>query len=138
MIHTFPLKTYYEDTDFSGVVYHASYLRFAERGRSEFLASLGISHQILINRDPPLAFVVYRMEIDFLIPARVEDRLIVETKLTSARGVKFKMSQQIKRDSQLIWQAEVAAAIINPQTAKPSRAAADIMAKLIKALGKAQ
>lgn len=132
MIHKFPLKTYYEDTDFSGVVYHASYLRFAERGRSEFLSSLGISHQVLIARDPPLAFVVYRMEIDFLATSKVEENLIVETKLISARGVKFKMNQKIKRSSQMIWQAEVDAAIINTQTSKPSRAAADIMKKLTK------
>ncbi len=134
MIHHFPLKVYYEDTDFSGVVYHASYLRFAERGRSEFLAECAISHNVLLARDPPLAFVVFRMEIDFLIPARVEDRLVVETKLTETKGVQFVMEQEIKRGEELIWRASVRAAIINPQTARPSRAAADIMAKLTKTI----
>ena len=76
-IHNLPVRVYYEDTDFSGVVYHANYLRFAERGRSEFLHACGIHHSDLFSRPDPLAFTVVNMNIDFLAPAKIDDRLAV-------------------------------------------------------------
>ena len=72
-IHRLPVRVYYEDTDFSGVVYHANYLRFAERGRSEFLHSCGIHHSDLFSRPDPLAFTVVNMNIDFLAPAKIDN-----------------------------------------------------------------
>ncbi len=75
--HLLPVRVYYEDTDFTGVVYHANYLRYFERGRSEFLRLAGVSHTQLRAQDDPMAFVVARMEIDFKKPARIDDALIV-------------------------------------------------------------
>ena len=134
MTHRFPLRVYYEDTDFTGVVYHASYLRFAERGRSEYLREIGISHAGLLKRAPPLAFVVRHMAIDFLKPARIDDALIVETGIKSAKGARFEMAQQIKRDSDCLWQAELTLAIIDTEKARPARAAQDIIAQLTKSI----
>ena len=71
------VRVYYEDTDFSGVVYHANYLKFAERGRSDFLRFAGIHHSELLAMTPPLAFVVNAMQIEFLAPAKIDDELRV-------------------------------------------------------------
>src|SRR5580698_6646220 len=77
--HLLPIRVYYEDTDFTGVVYHANYLRYFERGRSEFLRLAGVSHTELRVMDSPMAFVVARMEVDFVKPARIDDALVVRT-----------------------------------------------------------
>ena len=77
--HVLPVRVYFEDTDFSGVVYHASYLRFMERGRSEFLRALGLVQSAMAAGDAPVLFVVRHMAIDFLKPARLDDLLVVET-----------------------------------------------------------
>ena len=74
-IHRFSVRVYYEDTDFSGVVYHAGYLRFLERGRPEMLRDLGVDQASLFGAEPPLGFAVARMEIDFRRPARMDDLL---------------------------------------------------------------
>ena len=85
-IHKLDVRVYYEDTDFSGVVYHANYLKFAERGRSSFLRLAGVIHSDLLTYEPPLAFVVRGMNIEFVAPARIDDVLVVETIFTTARG----------------------------------------------------
>ncbi|MGZ3377536.1 MAG: YbgC/FadM family acyl-CoA thioesterase, partial [Phenylobacterium sp.] len=77
--HLLPVRVYYEDTDFTGVVYHANYLRYFERGRSEFLRLTGVSHTELRALDQPMAFVVVRMTIDYRKAARIDDALIVRT-----------------------------------------------------------
>ena len=97
--HSFALRVYYEDTDFSGVVYHASYLRFLERGRTEFLRALGINQADLFGGDagPPLGFAVTRMSIGFLKPARMDDLLRVETRRIKLGGASVQLDQAIWR-----------------------------------------
>ena len=79
--HVMSVPVHYEDTDFSGFVYHANYLKFAERGRSNFLNMCGITHTDLLALEPPLAFVVGHMDVDFLMPAGIDDELLVKPPL---------------------------------------------------------
>jgi acyl-CoA thioester hydrolase len=111
-VHRLPIRVYYEDTDFSGVVYHASYLRFFERGRTEHFRALGMSHAALFSADPPIAFVVRRMTIDFLRPARMDDLLSVETRCAAVRGASLDISQKIYRETELLVAAGVKIACI--------------------------
>ncbi len=107
------VRVYYEDTDFSGVVYHANYLKFAERGRSDFLRFAGIHHSELLAMTPPLAFVVNAMQIEFLVPAKIDDQLRVETVLAHVHGARFVFFQRIMRDDTCLWKARIAAACID-------------------------
>lgn len=111
--HLLPVRVYYEDTDFTGVVYHASYARFLERGRSDFLRLAGVSHTDLLGHDQPTAFVVTRLAIDFRIAARIDDALVVRTTYDSVRGPRLYISQRIVRGDVLICEAEVHAACIS-------------------------
>jgi len=110
--HMLPIRVYYEDTDFSGIVYHANYLRFAERGRSDFLRLIGVSHADLIAGEGRLAFAVHRMEIDFLKPARIDEELEVHTRFLDLGKVRLIAEQTILRaikdgEPELIWKAQV-------------------------------
>ena len=111
--HVLPVRVYYEDTDFTGVVYHANYLRYFERGRSDFLRMAGVSHTDLLAHDQPTAFVVTRMEVDFRKPARIDDALLVRTTYDEARGPRLAISQRIVRGEEVIAQAAVFAACIS-------------------------
>ena len=115
--HVMQVVMQYEDTDFSGFVYHANYLKFAERGRSNFLRLAGVEHSALLEMEPPLAFVVGRMEMDFVAPARIDDCLLVETVFTQFRGARLVAEQSITRvaDTQPIWQAHILAACVDLQ-----------------------
>ena len=77
--HRLPVRVYYEDTDFTGLVYHANYVRYFERGRSDCLRLMGIGHAELLDGDQPMAFVVSKMGLHFLKPARIDDQLVVRT-----------------------------------------------------------
>ncbi|HWV20260.1 MAG TPA: tol-pal system-associated acyl-CoA thioesterase [Devosia sp.] len=103
--HSFPVRIYYEDTDFSGYVYHAAYLKFFERGRTEFLRDLGIHHVELIQEG--IAFAVRKMEIDFLGAARIDDLLSVETKVAEATPVRLVLDQTIIREETVLTKARV-------------------------------
>ncbi|MCK8785401.1 YbgC/FadM family acyl-CoA thioesterase [Roseomonas sp. NAR14] len=94
--HRFPLRVYFEDTDAGGVVYHANYLRFAERARTECLRALGLPHQAMIDRHASI-LVVQRLEVEYLRPARLDDALVVETTLTRVRGASLSLRQAIRR-----------------------------------------
>ena len=111
--HLLPVRVYYEDTDFTGLVYHGNYIRYFERGRSDFLRMAGVSHSDLLVGDSPSAFVVTRMEIDFRLPARIDDALLVNTTYDSARGARLFVTQKITRDGALIAEAVVEAACIS-------------------------
>ncbi len=116
-VHILPVRIYFEDTDFSGVVYHGSYVRFLERGRTDFLRVLGIGHDALDKGEhgEPLAFTVRRMTLDFLKPARIDDVVVVETRageLTGARGV---IGQTIRRGADILVTAEVTVALIDAE-----------------------
>lgn len=110
----FPVRVYYEDTDFSGVVYHASYLRFLERGRTEFLRAHGIHHSTLIDAEAglPFAFAVRKMSIEFLKPARMDDELVVETAIAKLGGASIEMAQRILRGKDPLVMAHVRIAAV--------------------------
>ena len=111
--HLLPVRVYYEDTDFTGLVYHGNYVRYFERGRSDFLRLAGVSHSDLLIGDSPTAFVVTRIEIDFRTPARIDDGLLVNTTYDSVKGPRLFITQTITRDGALIAQAVVEAACIS-------------------------
>ncbi len=113
-VHRLAARVYYADTDFSGVVYHARYLEFMERGRSDFLRLHGILHTELIDRPEAeaLVWVVRRMEIDFRGPARIDDVLTVETAFEAIAGARVTMAQRILRGGQVLIEATVHVAII--------------------------
>ncbi|MHB2165532.1 tol-pal system-associated acyl-CoA thioesterase [Alsobacter sp. R-9] len=104
--HTLSVRVYYEDTDFSGVVYHASYLRYLERGRTEFIRSLGID-QAAVFRDTGFSFVVRRMAIDWLKPARMDDVVTVATAPLALKGASMQLAQRVLRADEVLVAAEV-------------------------------
>jgi acyl-CoA thioester hydrolase len=116
--HHLPIRVYYEDTDFSGVVYHASYLRFLERGRTEFLRAVGV-HQNDLHAADALAFVVRRMTIDWLKPARMDELIEIETRPTEMKGASMVLRQRILRGSEILVTAEVLVAAV--RDGRPSR-----------------
>ncbi|MEP7452222.1 tol-pal system-associated acyl-CoA thioesterase [Phyllobacterium sp. SB3] len=113
--HSIEARVYYADTDFSGIVYHARYLEFLERGRTDYLRLLGVHHTELAEGKlgENLVWIVRRMEIDFKSPARIDDILIIETHTAAISGARVKMHQTIKRNDELLISAVVEAAMIN-------------------------
>lgn len=111
-VHRLTVRVYYEDTDFSGVVYHASYLRFLERGRTEFLRLAGVDQSALHAGGTGLAFAVRRMTLEFLKPALMDDVLVVETRMVEVRGASLAMAQRILRREEALVVADVRVAAI--------------------------
>ena len=111
--HRLPLRVYYEDTDFTGVVYHANYLRYFERGRSDFFRLVGISHTAFLNLPEPTAFSIIRIELDFKRAARIDDALLVRTNYDAVKGPRLMISQRITRGDELIAEAQVQAVCID-------------------------
>lgn len=105
MTHRFPVRIHYEDTDLSGFVYHANYLRFCERGRSDWVAGLGIDQGAM--REGGLVFAVVAMDCRFLAPARLGDDLTVETVPLSAGGVRAVLDQRVTRGEAALFAARV-------------------------------
>ena len=116
----FRYRVYWEDTDAGGVVYHARYLHFLERARSDWLARLGIS-QTALRREQGLLFAVTRTEIDFRKPARLEDELAVSVCVQSVGRVRMDFTQQIVRGSDLLIDATVRAACLDAERFAPAR-----------------
>lgn len=110
--HQISVRVYYEDTDFSGVVYHASYLRFMERGRTELIRALGIAQRELFDGEAALGFAVRRMLIDFVRPAVMDDLLTIETRATLARGATMELDQRILRGGEVLVTAQVKVACV--------------------------
>lgn len=110
--HVFPVRVYYEDTDFSGFVYHANYLKFIERGRSEFLRICGIGHRELLNAAEPLFWTVRKIEITYLRPARIEDVLTARTQVAGITGARMFLHQWIERGSEMLTHAAVEVCLI--------------------------
>ena len=113
--HRLMQRVYYEDTDFTGVVYHARYLHFFERGRTDFLRLTGVHHTELDDgaHGEKLAWIVRRMEIDFKSPARIDDILTIETQTLELSGARIIMGQVILRNGQDLASARVEAALVN-------------------------
>jgi acyl-CoA thioester hydrolase len=121
--HVLPVRVYYEDTDFSGSVYHASYLRFMERGRTDYLRLLGTDQRALFEETekeaPGFAFVVRAMQIDFFKPARFSDLLTVVTRPEEIKGASISLHQQVMRGDELLVDAKVRVAFVSGGKAKP-------------------
>jgi acyl-CoA thioester hydrolase len=112
-VHRLSVRVYYEDTDFSGNVYHANYLKFCERARSDYLRVLGIDQNAMIASSDPLMFVVRRMHCDFLRPAKFDDVLTVETAHSEMVGARFELSQRVLRGEEVLFTAAVTVALID-------------------------
>ncbi len=120
--HRLMARVYYADTDFSGVVYHARYLEFFERGRSDYLRLAGVHHTELHQgkHGERIVWVVRRMEIDFRSPARMDDILTIDTRTEDISGARIVMAQQLKRGAEVLVEAKVQAAIIG-ENGRPKR-----------------
>ena len=116
------IRVYYEDTDFSGIVYHASYLRFIERGRSDYIRLLGVQHSALDSGDDGerLALAVRHMDINYLRSAHIDDILTVETRVNTIKGARMILDQKILRGAELLFTAQVTVVAIN-RDGKPRR-----------------
>jgi acyl-CoA thioester hydrolase len=132
--HVLPVRVYFEDTDFSGVVYHANYLRFMERGRSDFLRLLGIGHEALDAgaEGEPLAFAVSQMRLEFLKPARIDELLEVHTRVGEISGARIVLSQEVRRGATVLVGAIVMVALVN-RSGKVQRLPAGIRGRLVAA-----
>ncbi|MFD2174622.1 tol-pal system-associated acyl-CoA thioesterase [Rhodobacter lacus] len=106
MRHDFPIRVYYEDTDLAGIVYYANYLKFIERGRSEWVRDLGVD-QVALKRDQGLVFAVRRVEADYLKPAKFDDELTVTTELVAETGARFIVEQGVWRGGEKLFAATV-------------------------------
>ena len=121
--HVLTVRVYYEDTDFTGIVYHASYLRFMERGRTNYLRMIGADHRALFEETakeaPGFAFVVRSMNIEFLKPARMDDVLEVVTEPHDVKGASAMVRQRVMRGDELLVEAHVRVAFISGGRARP-------------------
>lgn len=113
MTHTHPLRVYYEDTDAGGIVYHANYLKFCERARSEWVRGLGIDQRAL-KASLGLIIVVRRMEVDFLRPALYDDALTVTTQLRTLGGARIELDQAVLRGTETLFTAAVTLVCVGP------------------------
>jgi acyl-CoA thioester hydrolase len=105
--HHLPVRIYYEDTDFSGLVYHANYLKYFERGRSEYMRLIGIHHHELADLPDPLAFAVSSLNLRYRQPARIDQLVWVRSRLVGVQGASFKLRQRVMREDQILTEAEV-------------------------------
>jgi acyl-CoA thioester hydrolase len=121
--HVLTVRVYYEDTDFTGIVYHANYLRYMERGRTNYLRLIGAHHRVLFEATekeaPGFAFVVRSMTIDFLKPARMDDVLDIVTEPEEVKGASATVRQRVMRGEELLVEAHVRVAFISGGRARP-------------------
>ncbi len=121
--HVMAVRVYYEDTDFTGIVYHASYLRFMERGRTNYLRLLGADHRALFEQAsaeaPGFAFVVRSMQIEFLKPARMDDVLDITTVPVEVKGASLTLGQTVKRGADILVESSVKVAFVAGGRARP-------------------
>lgn len=130
--HRLPVRVYFEDTDFSGVVYHASYVRWCERGRSDFLRLLGNDHNELLGGQDgrePSAFVVRRMSLEFLKPTRIDDILEVQTRVAEIGAATLALQQTIRHGDKPVFSADVLVVLVS-LSGKPQRLSQHIRAAL--------
>jgi acyl-CoA thioester hydrolase len=121
--HVMPIRVYYEDTDFTGLVYHASYLRFMERGRTNYLRLLGADQRALFEEaaeeTPGFAFVVRSMQLEFLRPARMDDVLEIVTATVEVKGASVALQQKVIRGEEVLVEANVRVAFVSGGRARP-------------------
>ena len=124
MGHAFPVRVYYEDTDMGGIVYYANYLRYIERGRSEWVREVGLDQNRMKDEDG-IVYAVRRVEADYLSPARFDDELEVQTSTEAVTGARIILRQDVLRDGELLFTAHVTIVAIN-DTGHPARLPANI------------
>ena len=121
--HVLIVRVYYEDTDFTGVVYHANFLRYMERGRTNYLRLIGAEHRALFEaaekEAPGFAFVVRSMTLDFLKPARMDDVLEIITEPVEVKGASIVVRQRVMRSGELLADARVRVALVSGGRARP-------------------
>ena len=121
--HEMAVRVYYEDTDFTGIVYHASYLRFMERGRTNYLRLIGADQRALFEATereaPGFAFVVRSMAIEFLKPGRMDDVLVVTTEPEEVKGASMRLRQKVTRQGDVLVEAQVRVAFVSGGRARP-------------------
>lgn len=130
--HDWPVRVYYEDTDSQGIVYFANYLRFMERGRTEWLRAQGIG-QAELSRERQLCFSLINTNIRFIKPALFDDELVVRTRVTSWSGARVAFAQAVHRnaaDGEVLCTADCAAACLDTQSLRPRRLPRDILTEL--------
>lgn len=106
MLHEFPVRVYYEDTDMAGIVYHANYLKFIERARSDWVRGMGIDQNALRDNEG-VVFVIRRIEADFRASARFDDELTVTTRVQAVSGVRLTLHQEVRRAGEVVFSADV-------------------------------
>lgn len=126
--HWLPIRVYYEDTDFTGVVYHANFLRYMERGRSDFIRLAGVDH-VFMAAQGGAAFAVAKIDIDYKKPARIDDALVVRSQFFAVKGVRLQALQQVLRGGELLAEARVTAVCVGPDT-RPIKPPKDMIARL--------
>ena len=119
-VHVLPIRVYYEDTDLSGVVYHANYLRYMERARTEFFRLAGVTKMADLDSDEPTAWAIRNVRASYLRPARVDDALTVKTTLVAISGARIEAVQKIYADDNLLMDGWIEACIIT-LTGRPRR-----------------
>ena len=117
-VYSFPVRVYFESTDAGGVVYHAEYLKFFERARTEWLRHLGYDHQALA-REHRVLFVVTSLAVDYVKPARLDDSLAVSVRLESLGKVRCVFAQEVRRDDEVLVKARVTVASVTGENMKP-------------------
>ena len=132
MSHTFPIRVYYEDTDLAGIVYYANYLKFIERGRSEWVRSLGVD-QGQLKREEGVVFAVRRVEADYLKPARFDDELTVVTRPLGASGARIQLEQEVLRAGERLFAAQVTLVCLT-EAGQAARLPADLRRTLFRAV----
>ncbi|UWQ23897.1 tol-pal system-associated acyl-CoA thioesterase [Leisingera aquaemixtae] len=125
MNHQFPVRVYYEDTDMGGIVYHANYLRFIERARSDWVRGIGVDQNAM--REAGLIYVVRRIEADYLAPAKFDEELLVTTSMHAVTPARMTLIQEVTRDGQPLFRAQVTIVCITTG-GKPARLPAEIRA----------
>ena len=128
MTHSFPVRVYYEDTDLAGIVYYANYLKFIERGRSEWVRDCGVD-QGALKADQGIVFAVRKVDAEFLKPAKFDDLLQVTTELVALGGASITLSQEVWRGDERLFTAHVVLVCLH-DTGKPARLSPHIRAAL--------
>ena len=131
--HEIPVRVYYEDTDAAGIVYHSNYLKFAERGRTEYLRARGYDHPRLAA-EHGVVFAVAGCDVAFLRPARLDDLLTVRTVVTAMGGARLEMVQEVLRDGTVCARLAVTLAVLQAGTLRPMRLPAPLQHAFARAL----
>ena len=127
-VHAFPLRVYFEDTDAGGIVYYANYLKFAERARTEMLRAIGIESGVLMA-EQGIGFVVRRCVADYKKPARLDDRLVVETRVVEISGAALRLEQRVRRDGAALVDLDVTLVCMS-RAGRPERIPRAVRARL--------